>query len=325
MNWYGSLEGNGTLGDLMSLEAVATYLVARGHDVLHTTDAEIDISGTRRVELDIVSELDCDAAIFVCGPIIKSHVKSRQIFNQFSRIPFAGIGVSLFDTEHPNFCDPFDFVIARQRGNTVASPDVAILAPERVERTPGSGRIGICLRGAQSEYGTDLCRWREVEKTVTESARLAVRGDESRLVYIDTHLFNSGMQPDEIEHVFASCDVILTTRFHGAMIALRHRRPFIAIDQIQGGAKVWTLLSRLDWPDVYRVDDLPNVDKFAERVSRLMETTQTLRLEKIFAKECIEAHACLTQLEDWLISVRPRRPGLLARIGKFCKHRRLLW
>jgi polysaccharide pyruvyl transferase WcaK-like protein len=75
------------------------------------------------------------------------------------------------------------------------------------------------------------------------------------VVRIENHL-RSGRSADEIEEQYAGCDLILTTRLHGAILAARHAVPFIAIDQIKGGAKVASVLGRYSWPHVYPVDDL---------------------------------------------------------------------
>ena len=319
LNWYGTIPENGTLGDLLSVEAVATYLVAQGHDVLHTTDFEFLIPGARRVALEQVQEFEYDAAVFVCGPIMKNHKNIRHVFEQFRDKPFAGIGVSLFDHNHWNFFDPFDYVIARQRGDVTGAADVAILAPDRIGQVPPANQIGVCLRGAQGEYGADLCRWRETNERILGSALAAVDGDQARILEIDTHLFKSGMRPDEIENAFASCSAILTTRFHGAMIALRLGRPFIAIDQIQGGAKVWPLLSRLDWPHVYRVDDLPSTQVLQNEILQLMKAPDTRRLDQTLVLEREEADKSLEQLESWIESLPVHRESVLTRLGRLLK------
>ena len=49
--------------------------------------------------------------------------------------------------------------------------------------------------------------------------------------------------PDDIEEQYAECDLVLMARVHGAIAALRQHVPFIALDQINNGAKVLPLLS----------------------------------------------------------------------------------
>ena len=43
---------------------------------------------------------------------------------------------------------------------------------------------------------------------------------------------------EEVESLIARMDVVLTTRLHGLVLALKHGVPVVAIDPIAGGAKL---------------------------------------------------------------------------------------
>ena len=47
------------------------------------------------------------------------------------------------------------------------------------------------------------------------------------------------------DKIYQSCDFVLTSRFHGAIMSVRNLVPFIVVDQIEGGAKVTSLLQEL--------------------------------------------------------------------------------
>jgi hypothetical protein len=255
--WYGSFAGHGTVGDLRSLECAVTHLVGRGHTVFHATAADYEIPGATKVSWRDTRTDEFDAVVFVCGPILKSHPDTSAFFEHFRSSPLIGVGVSLFDAHHAQHSNPFDIVLARQ-GNDERFGDLAVAAPS-APRSPSAlheQTVGLVLRGPQSEYGQELCMWRETEALATRIASTAFSGGSGRVITIENHLARSGLSPDQIEDQYRECNLIVTSRFHGAVTALRAGVPFIAIDQIQGGAKVYDLLANLGWPHVYRIDDI---------------------------------------------------------------------
>lgn len=254
--WYGSFDGNGTIGDLLAMQSVVTHLAGLGYNVFHASAGEVRVVGSDRVQWQAVSSEDFDAFIFVCGPILKHHPNSQALFSRFDDIHKIGVSVSLFPAHHVNHFDPFDQVLARE-GKSGRFEDVAILAPASIYRPlrtrKKSPTIGVSLRGKQSEYGVDLCLWEQTEKLVNEAANLVIEQLGGRIVIIENHLRKSRLSQEEIEAQYADCDLIITSRFHGAMMALRHLVPFVAIDQIEGGAKVLNLVGATRWPFVYEV------------------------------------------------------------------------
>lgn len=254
--WYGSFAGHGTIGDLRSLESAVTHLVGRGHAVHHATAAELNIPGARRVQWSEVSGAEYDALIFVCGPILGTHPQTNALFSHFAGTPLIGLGVSILPAESPHHSNPFQILFARQ-GAAETYGDIAIAAPPvaRAPRVRNMKKIGISLRGAQSEYGEDKCRWQETERLARHAAAAALEVSGGYVVDIENHLQRSELTPDGVDALYADCDLIITSRFHGAVMALRYGVPFIAIDQIAGGAKVFDLLAPLGWPYCCRIDE----------------------------------------------------------------------
>ena len=79
------------------------------------------------------------------------------------------------------------------------------------------------------------------------------------VVPIDTRLdINStGLRtPAEVESLIARMDVVLTTRLHGMVLALKNGVPAIAIDPIAGGAKICRQAETIGWRLVFTVDAL---------------------------------------------------------------------
>jgi len=273
--------------------------------VMHATAADIVVSGAIRVDWQEFSPEACDAVVFVCGPILRNHPETQAFFEKFSSVMSAGVGVSLLPQSHFNYCNPFKYLFARQ-GGAEAFGDVAVCAPKplndiRHRESRDELVIGLALRGEQHEYGTDRCLWREVEivfKALTDTLRSYA---SVRVVQIENHLARSHLSPDEIEAQYALCDLVLTTRFHGAVAALRQDVPFIAVDQIDGGGKVFPLLAGRQWDAVFAVGSVGAIDIVRIGLNLLHDP----QIESLVASRCEhirQANKTLAHLDEWLLS-----------------------
>lgn len=306
--WYGSFAGHGTIGDLRSLESVVTHFVGRGHDVAHATADAFAIPGAARIDWRTSDPAAYDAVIFVCGPILETHPETRALFQHFEASQLAGIGVSIMPTGHFNHFNPFDALFARQGGATDFG-DVAIVAPEPYfQPLPIRGNVGVSLRGAQGEYGEDVCLWRETDDMALNAAASAAPEGGGSVVTIENHLARSGGSAEDIEHLYAHCDLIITSRFHGAVEALRFGKPFIAIDQIKGGAKVFDLLAPLGWPHIYRADSV-SADAIEGAAKALITAPDHPKLLEARDTAAHEANITLAALTAWAESLTPASRG----------------
>lgn len=238
------------------MRSVVTRLLAEGHAVSHASAHDVEVAGSRRVDLNSARPDDFDGLVFVCGPIIRGHPQTQALFERFAAIPKLGVAVSLFPSGHANYADPFDRVLPRE-GRAPAFEDVAIAAPPDAAvaaRSDPRFTVGIALRGPQTEYEPEHCLAERTSEIVREAARELAARPGGRVVEIENHLQRSGIAPAAIESRYAACDLVITSRFHGAMLALRHGVPFVAVDQIEGGAKVSALIGATGWPHVYRAE-----------------------------------------------------------------------
>lgn len=300
--WYGSFGGHGTIGDLLSLESVVARLAAEGWRVAHASAPEFMVPGATRVAWDEVDPQRFAAVIFTCGPIIAGHPQTEALFARFRGRPLLGVGVSLFDPAHERHADPFTAVLARQ-GGSERFEDVALVAPlPLLAPCDRAGRglvIGLALRGPQAEYGTPNCLSDHTAHLARAAAEELLRPAGGRVETIDNHLARSGLAPRDIEARYAACDLVITSRFHGAMLALRHRVPFVAIDQIRGGGKVAPLLADGGWPHVLRADAAHAADVVRSASAALAEESRPL-LEAARARATRGANVTLATMTHWL-------------------------
>ena len=251
--WYGALEGHGTIGDLLSVRAVGNALLEAGYQIDSASAKSFPGLAGRIVNWERAVPGEYFAVVFVCGPIMKNHPQINALIQRFRNNITIGIGVSLFPHGHFNYFNPFDAVFARE-GGLLRFADVAISAPlEPLGHHGGTFTIGVVLRGAQTEYGVSDCLDVETQAMVREAVERLVSARGGQVVTLENHLRRSGVDSSEIEKAYAQCDLIFTSRFHGAVLALRQQIPFVAVDQIRGGGKVSRLLGG-DWPFVYRAE-----------------------------------------------------------------------
>lgn len=59
-----------------------------------------------------------------------------------------------------------------------------------------------------------------------------------------------------MEALIADMDVVLTTRLHGLVLALKNGVPAVAVDAIAGGSKVKRQAEAIGWPVVLTADAL---------------------------------------------------------------------
>ncbi len=159
--------------------------------------------------------------------------------------------------------------------------------------------VGLSLRGAQGEYGASLCRDKDAEELFKALIERLARDREVEVVTLENHLVRAGKLPEQIEAQYRDCDLVLTTRFHGAVTALRAGVPFLAIDQIAGGAKVFPLLAPLDWPGLFRIDDA-TMDSVVRAGEMLVEHHHDKELSRARSLARRDANRTLRRLADWL-------------------------
>ena len=287
--WYGSFSNNGTIGDLLAVETLTNYL-SKFYLFDHLTYCSNfkNIKGTNVYQnCDYKSD---DVFIFCCGPIMKSHSEFNKLINKFNHCYKIGISVSLFDKNHFNYLNPFDYVISRE-GSENMYEDLAILSTNKIDSLDLCNAVKICegvipsiankqfkiglvLRGKQYEYGEKNCLIEEVNYLVNE-----IKKKYSNVVFIDNHLFTSNMSADEILNEYLKCDFIITTRFHGCIIAIGNNIPFIGIDQILNGAKLQNLISKDDYEYIFNIREL-NIEIISKKIEEVLNN-KTIYNEKL--------------------------------------------
>ena len=248
-------EGN-TGGDLLALESVAGWL--RGQQVPYAVAVSDPVRYSEvmhhpTVPADDARPEDVDGLVWVCGPLPDG--KALVLLDRFAERRRLALGVSVTD---PDLEHRFDTVIARDRPDAPGRPDLSLAT-----RTGLVPVLGLIYVGPQPEYSS------QQEPAVREVVGRVLGEGDCAVVDIDTRLplvSNRLRTPAQLESVIARMDIVITTRVHGALLALRNRVPVVALDAVSGGAKLSAQMHAVGWPLTVTVDHLTD-----DRLRRLLD------------------------------------------------------
>jgi hypothetical protein len=236
--WFSFLHGEVTAGDALALEAVRGALGTQGigYDVAWSPVFRPDGLSLEDAAPDGYTHL-----VFVCGPVHGPRI--RELHIRYAGCRRIAVGVSVIDPADPAVTG-FDLVLARDGAGGPPRRDLAAV-PE-VARVPV---VGVILATGQGEYG-ERRRHGEVSGRLTgwlarhDCARLPL---DTRLDRDDWTLCASAAA---FTAVLARLDLVVTTRLHGLVLALRQGVPVLAVDPVAGGGKVTAQAAAWDWPAV---------------------------------------------------------------------------
>jgi hypothetical protein len=241
VGWFSFEEMGATAGDLYCRDLACRWLerAGRSHDVALAPPFR---GGVHWQEVDPQDYTD---VLFVCGPFGNGPPVTEFLER------FAGrrlIGLSLSMLEPLETWNPFDLLLERD-SSRAARPDISFLAD-----APRVPVVGLVLIDAQPEYGP-----KDSRTSADEAIRRLIDSREVAIVPIDTRLDTNryGLRtPAEIESLIARMDVVVTTRMHGMVLALKNGVPAVVVDSVAGGAKIDRQGKTIGWPWVFTVDRL---------------------------------------------------------------------
>ncbi|MDQ3899435.1 MAG: polysaccharide pyruvyl transferase family protein [Actinomycetota bacterium] len=246
--WSSFLDGEATAGDVLSMEAVRDSLLEAGLDV--------DVAWSPGLRADGLSLEQADPntythLLFVCGPAHGRQV--RQLHERFVHCRRLAVGVSIVVADDPAVTG-FHRILARDGDGARTHRDLA--AAPRCAQVPV---VGVVLAHAQHEYG-DRQRHDAVHAVLTSWLS---RQDCARLPF-DTRLdgrdWRLPQTSGQLESLIRRLDVMVTSRMHGLVLALKNGIPVLAVDPITGGAKVSAQAGAWAWPAVVTADSFTEAD-----------------------------------------------------------------
>lgn len=239
VGWF-SFEGMGaTAGDLLAADVARSWLTDAGVDVAVAWAPPFSAA----VDWQQVNPEAVDAVVFVCGPF-GNGPPLHELLHHFRACRLIGLDVTMLEPLHT--WNPFDLLIERDSSRR-ANPDLALAGA--AEDVPV---VGMVLMREQPEYGE-----RDRHCDVNERLEALVASPGFARVLIDTRLDVSGSllrTSAEVTSLLARMDVVLTSRLHGLVLALRSGIPVVAVDPVAGGAKLTRQAAALEWPWCFGAD-----------------------------------------------------------------------
>lgn len=241
VGWFSFDSPDNTAGDLLAKETAVKWIEEAGYDY----DVAVPYPQLRdEIPTRSINQAQYIAVVYVCGPLISTPISA--FMQQFKKMKRITLNVSI--VESSDLSDDFDVIIARDGRGLPTNPDISLLTI-----TPKTPVVGLMYVGYQREYPTQ--QHYAVEHLVSE----VVAEMDLAVVPIDTRLPHNkhGLTSiSQIESVISAMDIVITTRLHGSILALRNGIPAVAIDSVPGGAKVLAQMQGIGWPLAYCIDQL---------------------------------------------------------------------
>jgi hypothetical protein len=281
--WFSWEMYSATAGDLMACEVACDWLRSAGH-ALDVALAPPFVGG---VDWRTVNPGDYSHLVFVCGPFRNIGPAITDFLERFAHCRRIGLDLSMI--EPVEAWNPFDLLLERD-SNRAQRPDISFAC--RQGRVPV---VGVCLVHPQKEY-----RDRGRHQPAKEAIERLLATREVAAVPIDTRLDanSTGLRTSrEVESLIARMDLLLTTRLHGTVLAIKNGVPALAIDPIAGGAKIQRQAQTVGWPVVFTADALEDAE-----LQRAFDYCLTAEA-RAKARECTErATSQVVQVRDEFIA-----------------------
>ncbi|MFH9401178.1 polysaccharide pyruvyl transferase family protein [Streptomyces sp. NPDC017638] len=241
--WFSFPDGEATAGDVLAQRHMSAALTGAGipHDTAWSPGFRPGALSLETADPDAYGTL-----LFVCGPVYGPQVAALHA--RFSSCTRLAAGVSVVDPAHPA-ATGFHTIVARDGTRAPARRDLAAGAA----LGPLPPVVAVVLSAGQGEYGARR-RHAAVNEAITgwlggkDCARVPA---ETRLAVDDWRLCATA---EQFLALVARCDLVVTTRLHGLVLALRTGTPVIAVDPVAGGAKVTAQARAVGWPALVAAD-----------------------------------------------------------------------
>lgn len=230
--WFSFEAGAATAGDLMARDVTCEWLRSGGYSY----DIALAASLGEGVDWRAVDPQEYSDVVFVCGPFGRNPL-SLDFLERFRLCRKIGLNLSM--TEPLNAWNPFDVLLERDSSIT-ARPELAFACRQR--RVPVVGVIPV---ESIAEYPD-----RAMHNAANAAIRRLLAAREAAIVEIDTRLplgLTGLRSAREVESLIARMDLVVTTRLHGMVLALKNGVPAVAIDPHAGGSKVLRQATTISW------------------------------------------------------------------------------
>lgn len=244
--WFSFDNMGATAGDIIARDIICQWLGEANIEFAVADCPGFPITGGTNWQL--VNPNEFTDLLFVCGPFGNGWPVTEMLA-RYSNCRLIGVNLSLM--EPLGVWNPFALLFERDSSNKT-HPDITFFAPP-----PLVPVIGVILSHKQKEYGS-----RSLHDEANKKIEELLNTVEVARVSIDTSLLDNkgGLRTaGEVEAMIAKMDLVITTRLHGTVLAIKNGVPVIPIDPIDGGAKISLQVKELGWPILFNAATLDEV------------------------------------------------------------------
>ncbi|HKC29972.1 MAG TPA: polysaccharide pyruvyl transferase family protein [Jatrophihabitans sp.] len=228
--WFSFDEVIATVGDLSGGEVTAAWLSECGW----ACDVAMAQYMGAGVDWRAVDPDGYDLLVFTTGPLFEQP-QLAALLERFAICERWAINVSLLDR---SLTHCFDRVW--ERDGLSARADLAFAGCP-----PSRPVVGFACAPPQAEYGAGS------QDAVRDAVTHWLGTRDVSWLHLEMDMYVEHRYPRSESHVASlvqRCDVVISSRLHGAVFALRLGKPVIAIDPVCGGGKVARQMTAIRWP-----------------------------------------------------------------------------
>ena len=255
--WFSFTGMNVTAGDVLARDVACRWL----RDARVAFDVANAPACNAGVDWRTVDPANYEQVLFVCGPFRDNAITAEFLDRFRGRCRLVGLDLSMLQSVSQ--WNPFDVLFERD-SDRARRPDLVFAAAQ-----PQVPVVGLLLVHPQPQYGK-----RAMHEAANAALRRLIDARSMSVVRIDTCLEHNkaGLRtPAEVESLIARMDLVLTTRLHGLVFALKNNVPALAVDPIAGGAKIVQQCRSVDWPVVFGADMLSDAKLADEKLAEAFD------------------------------------------------------
>lgn len=236
-----------TVGDIECIEIVRHWLGAMGipYDVASFSESvRAKLPGA--TDLATVDPRSYSHLVMICGPVWKEQLEELK-FDLARFRHCVRIGINLTLIAPVQVWNPFDILLERD-SNRMTRPDLTLLADTKSVPIV----VGRCLVRKQSSYAG-----RERHDQARQLFDDLIQRRDFAALDLDTRWYRDGnglRTPAHFISALRRIDLLFTNRLHGMVYALKAGVPVVAIDAIEGGAKVFAQAEAIGWPQCIPIE-----------------------------------------------------------------------
>jgi hypothetical protein len=239
--WFSFEQMGATAGDLLARDLACEWLQRAGYPY----DVALAPPFHGGVNWRLADPGAYSHVVFVCGPFGNGEPLT-MFLERFGGCRLVGLNLTMLESLET--WNPFDLLLERDSSAT-SRPDISFLSRRTLVPV-----VGVVLIDTQPEY-----KERDAHEVASNAIRRLVASREMSAVLIDTRLDTNSTAlrtTSEVESLIARMDVVLTTRVHGTVLALKNGVPPVVVDPVARGGKVRRQAETISWPVTLAADGL---------------------------------------------------------------------